>query len=328
MIAVRTPLRISFFGGGTDVANVYNEIGGAVFSTSIDRYIYIFLNYKYDRKGVVAKYSRLEDVPNPRYLSHPIMRSCLSRFNLDGLDISISSDIPAGTGLGSSSSFTVGFVQACSMLSNALYDPEYLARVACEIEIDDLREPIGKQDALAAAYGGLRGYNFSLNGAVDVIESPMSQFEKDQLQKSIYLVRVGNIRKTSELLSGQLYPIQSKSILKSYEELRDLAFEAQKMTKFDSQRFGEMLKRAWDLKKRQNPYVSNDSVDQIIELGIKSGGSGAKLLGAGQSGFILFIVDSENAERFEKGMNEVKPFSVGIAVEGSNELFNSNKEMM
>lgn len=322
---MRTPLRISFFGGGTDIANVYSEIGGAVFSTSIDRYIYIFLNYKYDRKGVVAKYSTLEDVPNPRYLSHPIMRSCLSRFDLNGLDISISSDVPAGTGLGSSSSFTVGFVQACSILSDSSHDPEYLARVACEIEIDDLHEPIGKQDALAAAYGGLRGYNFNTDGAVSVIESPMSKFHQDQLQKSIYLVRVGKIRKTSELLSEQLYPIESKGILKSYEELRDLAFEAQRMTTFDSLRFGDMLRHAWHLKKSQNPHVSNSLVDQIIDLGIKSGANGAKLLGAGQSGFILFIVDSENAERFKISMNDLKPFNIGIAVEGSNVVFNSNR---
>jgi D-glycero-alpha-D-manno-heptose-7-phosphate kinase len=327
LIAVRTPLRISFFGGGTDIANVYNEIGGAVFSTTINRYIYIFLNFKYDRKGVIAKYSTLEDVPSPRYLSHPIMRSCLSRFNLDGLDISISSDVPAGTGLGSSSAFTVGFIQACTILKDGRIDPEELARIACEIEIDDLNEPIGKQDALAAAYGGLRGYTFDIRGAVKVIESPLSKSHKRQLEDSIYLIRVGNVRKTSELLSAQISPIESKSVLKSYEDLRDLALDAQAMTTFDSSQFGAMLSQAWLLKKRQNPLVTNELVDHVIDLGAKAGASGSKLLGAGQSGFILFIVDATNEERFRYGLKEFKPFKVGIDVPGSNELFNSERKI-
>jgi D-glycero-alpha-D-manno-heptose-7-phosphate kinase len=324
MIAIRTPLRVSFFGGGTDIESVYSQIGGSVFSTTIQKYIYTFVNDKYDTTGVIAKYSDLESVPHPRYLSHPIMRTALLKFNIDGVDISVSSDVPAGTGLGSSSSFSVGFINACGIMKGKLFTQLELAEIACDIEINDLSEPIGKQDAFAAAFGGLRGYIFKQDGTTEIVSSKFSAEEIKRLEDSLYLVRVGAIRKTSDLLNHQLSIIHDDLVLDSYRELKSISDHAHELDKFVVGEFGEMVKCSWELKKIINPTVTNTEVDEIISKGLSSGAVGAKLLGAGRSGFILFVV--EDSKRFTSTLNSLKPEKVIFDLSGSQVLFNSRKE--
>jgi D-glycero-alpha-D-manno-heptose-7-phosphate kinase len=323
MIAVKIPLRISFFGGGTDVENVYSKIQGSVFSTTIAKYIYIFFNQRFDGAGVSAKYTKIEEVLHPRYLSHPIMRSCLSRYEINGVDVSVSSDIPAGTGLGSSSAFTVGFLQLCQRILRNSVSKSELAEMACEIEIGELKEPIGKQDAYAAAFGGLNGYKFATNGVVEIAPSKLNHDELAKLESSLYLVKVGQTRKASEVLSEHFNSIQTSESLKVYRSLLDLSNSALELKYFNAYEFGEMLSFGWDLKKSINPSVTNSLVDQVIDDGLSAGASGAKLLGAGKSGFILFVVPENKKTEFVNHKSLCKHIAVRFDKLGSQIIYDS-----
>jgi D-glycero-alpha-D-manno-heptose-7-phosphate kinase len=325
MLAVRSPLRVSFFGGGSDIPEIYQKIGGCVFSVAIQKYVYVFMNSKWPNVDdtVTAKYSIIEEVPHPRYLQHPIMRTVLTKNRVTGVDISVLSDIPGGTGLGSSSAFTVGFVLLTNtFLGKSFLSKSELADKACSIEIDELNEPIGKQDAFASTFGGLKKYEFDEKGRVSVSDSEMKEKSFLSLQKCIFLVRVGGFRKTSDLLMQQINELNEQSTqIEIYQKIAQQARWASHLKEFNPYEFGEALSLAWEYKKSLSSRISNDMVGGLIAKGMNSGASGAKLLGAGGSGFVLFIVPEENQEKFTECMKSMKVINPLFDIDGARLVY-------
>ena len=202
MIGSRTPFRMSFIGGGSDMKEFYSQYPGCVLSTSINKYMYIFIHKYFDNR-IQVKYSKTELVDQISEIKHPIVRSVLNKFNLSGMDINSIADIPSGTGLGSSSSFTVSLLHALYSFDKKKVSPETLAREACEIEIDILNEPIGKQDQYAAAYGGLNIIRFLKNGDVKVEPLIMEENTYNELQNNLILFYTGQTRSASLVLKDQ-----------------------------------------------------------------------------------------------------------------------------
>jgi D-glycero-alpha-D-manno-heptose-7-phosphate kinase len=324
MFAVRSPLRVSFFGGGSDIPKIYQTIGGCVFSVTIQKYVYIFVNEKWPKidSAITAKYSILEEVPHPRYLQHPIMRTVLTKYQVNGIDISVSSDIPGGTGLGSSSAFTVGFTLLANTFRGVSMSKVELANNACSIEIDELNEPIGKQDSFASTFGGLKRYDFESNGNVEVSNSGFDLESQSRLQKCLFLVRIGGFRKTSDLLMQQIQQLNGEmNQITTYQKIADQARWASQLKNFNPHEFGDALNQAWDYKKTLSSSISNDAVEDLIAMGRGLGATGAKLLGAGGSGFVLFIVPEENQEKFLASMDRTKVINPSLDVDGAKLLY-------
>jgi D-glycero-alpha-D-manno-heptose-7-phosphate kinase len=324
MFIVKSPLRVSFFGGGTDIPKVYNEIKGCVFSATINKYIYININKKWpiSETSVTAKYTILEEEVHARYLKHPIMRTVLVSEGINGVDISVSSDLPGGTGLGSSSAFTVGFLLAIKSLKGHSTSNYELASSACVIEMDQLKEPIGKQDAFAATFGGINRFDFHENGEVEIAESSLSENNGLRLQKSMYLVRVGGVRKTSDLLMQQLSELENqRRQITTYRKIAEQARWASSLQEFDEEEFGSALDEAWALKKSLSPNISNIEIEDLIILGKSCGATGAKLLGAGGSGFVLFIVPEKNRDKFISLMDNTKIIQPRVDKQGARIIY-------
>ena len=202
MIGIKTPFRMSFIGGGSDMKEFYEFHDGCVLSSSIDKYMYTFI-HKYFNEKIQIKYSKTEIVERIKQIKHPIVRSVLDRFNINSLDINFIADIPAGTGMGSSSSFTVGLIHALYEFTGQKVTPEKLAKFACEIEIDVLNEPIGKQDQYAAAYGGLNVIRFYKDGGVSVENLELDNEVVSELEKNLILFYTGKVRSASKILRDQ-----------------------------------------------------------------------------------------------------------------------------
>ena len=323
MIISRTPFRISFVGGGTDLPWFYSEHGGAVISTSINKYMYLTAHQMFDNKLTLLKYSKTELVSEVQDLQHPIAREILSGLNLQGLDISVSSDIPSGTGLGSSSAFTVGLINLLNSYVGKYLSKSELAQAACEIEIEKLKEPIGKQDQYASAYGGLNFIEFLRNGQVEVTPLIHSSNAIEWLNNSLILIRTKNLQRSAsqELKKQRLLATQSGSISKSLCELRDLAHDSKNEIEKDPTQIGNLLARSWELKVKSNPHVASTDIIDLIALGRKNGALGAKLLGAGGSGFVLFIVPPEIKTKFSQRMYPLISHSVKLDFSGSTIIY-------
>jgi D-glycero-alpha-D-manno-heptose-7-phosphate kinase len=302
MIITRTPFRISFFGGGTDYANWYANHGGKILSSTINKYCYINIRYLppfFDKRSRIV-WSQIETVNFPHEIQHPVVRAGLEYLGIEaGVEVHHDGDLPARSGLGSSSAFTVGFTLLTNTFLGKFMSKLQLAETACFFEIEELHDPIGKQDSYASTFGGLNRYDFNCDGSVEVLNSNLSKSSLEELQKCIFLVRVGGYRKTSDLLMLQIkqYNEQSNQ-LATYQKMADQARWASQLEEFNPYEFGEALNQAWSYKKSLGSSISNVMVEELITKGLSSGATGAKLLGAGGSGFVLFIVPRENQERF------------------------------
>lgn len=309
MIITRTPFRASFLGGGTDLPWFYEEYGGSVISSALDKHMYLSAHPLFDSDKILLKYSKTEFVDKAVHLAHPIGREVLDHFQASGLDISVSADIPAGTGLGSSSAFTVGLIKLITTLQKKEMSTYDLAEFACQIEIDRLGEKIGKQDQFASAFGGLNHIVFRQDGQVNVHPIHLSSDSEKWLSSSLILVRVGAATRSA---SEQLKSIQSdshsdKSRIQALLDLRDLANDSVPSIKKDPSSIADYINLAWKMKIASNPASTNSEIDNLIEFGRRNGATGAKLLGAGGSGFVLFVV---HPERMEKFIDAIGPRSV------------------
>lgn len=298
MIISRTPFRVSFLGGGTDIPWFYERFGGAVLCTSIDKYMYFSLHKMFEESKIYLKYSIFELVNQAQELQHPIARTILTKYSLDSLDISVSSDIPAGSGLGSSSTFTVGLLHNVLKYLKREISPTVLAEIACEVEINLLAQSIGKQDQFAAAFGGLNKFSFRQDGSVGVIDYS----EKlEHLQDCMYLARISkDSRSANQILRMQTELLQSdKKILDSMIYLGNLVDEFIQSNDWTVENLAYFVNQSWNAKKKSNPFASSPKVDQLIAEGTRNGAMAAKALGAGGGGFVLFLVPREHQERFE-----------------------------
>jgi D-glycero-alpha-D-manno-heptose-7-phosphate kinase len=324
MIISRTPMRMSFVGGGSDLPSFYERFGGAVVSTSIDQYMYITLNRKFD-SGVRASYSQTEEVDSAHQIKHPLIRAGLKLVGVEGgVELASMADIPSkGTGLGSSSSFTVGLLHALYSFEQRYVAAEQLAREACHIEIDICGDPIGKQDQYAAAYGGLNYIRFHPDGEVSVDPIICGSETLRQLEEHTLVFFTGRSRSASELLSEQSK--RSGSDERAQETLRKMVSLADDL-KVELERnnlaaFGEILHENWTLKKELVAGISDGEIDEWYDAGRRAGAVGGKLLGAGRGGFLMFFAPPERHEAIAHALPGLRQTPFGFDRGGSRIIF-------
>jgi D-glycero-alpha-D-manno-heptose-7-phosphate kinase len=321
MIITRTPFRVSFIGGGSDLQDFYSKEKGAVISTVINKYMYISSHPFFNRKAFQLRYSKMELVSSIVQIRHPIIRETLRKFAINGgLEISSNADIPAGTGLGSSSAFTVGLLHNLYTYKSKHVNKHMLAETACEIEIDILKAPIGKQDQYASAFGGLNLIEFFSDGKVRV--EPIAISGKDILQRNILMFYTKTYRSASKILEKQKrimadadkFGLVNEMIPYVYE-LRDALYQGQ----FDY--LGEVLHKGWCLKKQIAKEISNEKIDFYYKKAIKAGAIGGKLLGAGGGGFLLFYCPVKKQDKLRDALSGLFELKFSFDTEGSKIIY-------
>ncbi len=303
MIITRTPFRISFAGGGSDIASFYRKHGGCVLSTAIDKYMYISVHPGFHSDRTVLKYSKTEDVEDTGGIGHRYFREILTRMGVRGVEIVSTADVPAGTGLGSSSSFTVGVLHSLYAYQGKFASKERLASEACEIEIRDLGNPIGKQDQYAAAYGGLNFIEFRKDGSVAVEPVIMEEEARKTLEGRLMMFYTGKLHSASEILKEQVKNVAEGEKEKNQLKMCGLACglkDALQDGNIDA--MGEILHQGWMLKKTLASGITNPAVDAAYQAAIKNGAVGGKLLGAGGGGFLLFYVREEKQKQVREAV--------------------------
>ena len=315
MIITRSPLRISLGGGGTDLPSYYLEHGGFVISAAIDKYVYITL-HRIFRPELIVKYSRMEAVERVADLHHPIVREALRMVlgdDVSYLEMTSMSDIPAGTGLGSSGSFTTALLTALHTMNSTVLGRQDLAEQACHIEIDRLGEPIGKQDQYISAYGGVQCMHFGTDGTVTVEPLAASAETLYNLEDNLVLFFTGYTRSASALLQEQDTKSKQKDtgMTQNLHFIKDLGIESRKAFECgDVRAFGEIMHVHWEHKKKRSAGMSNPNIDEWYEAGRKSGALGGKLIGAGGGGFLMFY--AEDKARLREAMKRLGLIEVRV----------------
>jgi D-glycero-alpha-D-manno-heptose-7-phosphate kinase len=324
MIISKTPLRMSFVGGGSDLPVFYREFGGAVVSTAIDKFVYVTVNNKFDEK-IRISYSKTEEAKTVERVKHPLVRESLKLLGISGgVEITSIADIPAkGTGLGSSSSFTVGLLNALHAFANRHAAADKLARESCEIEIGRCGEPIGKQDQYAAAFGGFSFIQFNQNDSVSVEPIICQRETLRQLENNLIVFYTGITRSASAILKTQQNAVASqkakqKTMIKMVGLARELKAELQKN---NLAAFGEIIHENWLLKRSLTSEVSNGAIDGWYSRARKAGAVGGKLLGAGAGGFLMFYAPQEKHEAVRRELKELRPVKFGFEPQGSKIIF-------
>ena len=320
MIVVQTPLRISFLGGGTDFSEFYLSHGGAVISTAIDKYVFVIVKERFDDL-ICLNYTKRERVERVDDLDHELVREAMRITGVSkGIEITTLADVPAeGTGLGSSSSVTVGLLQALYAYQGELRTAETLAQEACRIEIDILKHRIGRQDQYIAAYGNLRFITFSDKG-VGVEKVALPPEEKRRLNDTLLCFYTGVTRKASEILDVQKANINDR--LGVLGELRELAFQARVAIMrgaFDE--LGEILHSGWELKKTLASKITNPQINEEYEAARKAGAIGGKISGAGGGGFLLLYCPKEKQDTVRKAL-KLRELPFSFESDGSKVIFN------
>lgn len=318
MIITRTPLRISFTGGGTDISDYYRINGGAVVSMAIDKYIYVTVNPKFD-KNIRVSYSQTEIVSDVNELRHELVREAMRMAGITGgIEVTSIADIPAGTGLGSSSTFTVGVLNALHTYCGKRLSGRQLAERACQIEIDILGHPIGKQDQYAAAHGGLNYFQFNPDESVAYDRITLSDDDWHNMKRKLMLFYTGITRSADGVLSEQKKNTASKlDNLNCMKRQADLMHKELIETGFNAH-FGEALHQGWLKKQELAGGITNPTISALYEKALAAGAIGGKLLGAGGGGFLLFYCDEEKqaAVRAALGLRQIDfaPDSYGSRV--------------
>lgn len=324
MIITKTPFRVSFCGGGTDIGYFYRENGGCVLSTTINKYMYVMLHPAFDPKKIVLKYSQNETVEDAAEIRHVIFRCILQGKQLGGVEIVSTADIPSGTGLGSSSAFTVGLLHTICRYLGESVTKKMLAEEACRIEIEKLLSPIGKQDQYAAAYGGMNHIVFHEDESVSVQAVKIDDKTKDALQRNLVMFYTGMTHDANKILKAQQQDYardrrKKQNLLHLCRLTEDMktALEASELGEF-----GSMLHEGWMRKREFTDSVSTPFIDEAYATALRYGALGGKLLGAGGCGFLLFYCPEEkHALLAEKLGLRVFPFS--FEQDGSSVVYSS-----
>lgn len=328
MIITRTPFRISFFGGGTDFPEWYTKYRGKVISTSINKYCYIstrilppFFRYKYR-----LRYFKDEHVSEIEKIAHPVIRETLKHLKFkNGLEVVHNADLPAQSGLGASSSFTVGFLNSMMALNHKLTSKKSLGLQAIKIEQELIKEHVGSQDQLAAAFGGFNVINFNKN-YIEV--NPITKLENvKKLEQSIFLIFTGFQRTAQNIEKKKIDKILTKE--KYYHELLEIADQAEEKI-YTSKKivadFSKLMRKSWALKKKLDSSVSNKKINQIYNLGIKNGAYAGKILGAGGGGFMLFLIDNKKRKFFNQLFKDYIVAPVSFERLGTQVIYNQDNE--
>ena len=327
MIITRTPFRVSFCGGGSDISSFYENNGGCVISTSIDKYMYITIHPTFRKKGLILKYSKIETIDEIDEVDHRIFKQCLSDFGLKGVEISSVADIPSGTGLGSSSAFTVGLLHALYTYQEKYTSKEKLAIEACRVEIEKLKEPIGKQDQYASAFGGLNYIVFNRDGTVSVQPLVMARDSYRKMEENLMMFYTGDSRSASAILAEQTNNISHGDKEKAMIEMCNITRKLkEQMENNNIDYLGEALHSNWIMKKTLAKSISNPNIDKYYDLAIKNGALGGKLLGAGGGGFLLFYVPKARQDSVRLCLKDLDEIDFGFDWQGSSIIYMGTRD--
>lgn len=313
MIIARSPLRISLGGGGTDLPSYYKEHGGFLIAAAIDKYVYATVMRPFT-PGIYLKYSSLEQVQQVIDVNHPIIRECLKEMSLrtPQVEITTLADIPSGTGLGSSGSFTTALLKALYCHYRENIHPRELAELACKIEIDNLGEPIGKQDQYIAAFGGVTSFIFNKDGTVEAEPLKISIETLHNLEDNLLLFFTGITRSASSILLDQdkKSKVNNKEMVENLDFIKNLGYQSQDaLLSGDTNKFGELMHIHWQHKQLRSKDMTNEFINKAYETALKNGAVGGKLVGAGGGGFLMFYcsekVQLRNAMS-QLGLEEVR----------------------
>jgi D-glycero-alpha-D-manno-heptose-7-phosphate kinase len=313
MIIARSPLRVTLGGGGTDLPSYYEKFGGFLIAAAIDKYVYITLHNTFV-PDLLAKYSELERVKDASALKHPILREAFGLVGMDGhfLEVTSMADIPAGTGLGSSGSFTTALLKALHAYQKNLVPPAELAAQACEVELGRLREPIGKQDQYIAAYGGITCFKFLESGKVEAWPLKLSDETRDNLEDNLLLFFTGYSRSASAILKEQDTKSKSddKSMIENLHFVKDLGLQSQAALEGGNlEEFARLMDVHWQRKKQRSGGMSNPKINEWYDMAMANGALGGKLIGAGGGGFLMFYAGDKTKLRHamrRTGLKEVR----------------------
>ncbi len=325
MIISQTPLRISLAGGGTDLPNYYKKHEGFVVSTAIDKFIYVVIKERFDDL-IYVDYSSKEIVNTIDEIQHDLVREAAKITNMkNGFEVMMLADIPSeGSGLGSSSSLTVGLLHSFYQYQGKLVTSEQLAKEACKIEIEILKRPIGKQDQYIAAYGGLKAFKFCKDEKVEVKNIEIESDPKRKLGSNLLLFFTQTTRKAASILEEQSKNIMDK--LEFHHKIKELAFDSlDGITRLDINRVGENLKINWSMKKQLASNVSNPDIDKMYDLAMEGGALGAKISGAGGGGFLLVYCERDKQDILRKSLREYRELPFLLEKFGSKIIFDQTK---
>jgi len=321
MIIARSPLRVTLGGGGTDLPSYYEKFGGFLIAAAIDKYVYITLHDTFVT-DLIVKYSELERVPDAAKLKHPILREAFALVGMDGhaLELTSMADIPAGTGLGSSGSFTTALLKALHAHKKNLVHPAELAAQACEVELDRLKEPIGKQDQYIAAYGGVTCFKFLENGKVEAWPLKLSRETRDELEDNLLLFFTGYSRSASTILKEQDQKSKSddKSMIENLHFVKDLGLQSQRALEGGNlAEFARLMDVHWQRKKQRSGGMSNPKINEWYDLAMANGALGGKLIGAGGGGFLMFYAGDKTKLRHAMRRADLKEVRFRFDFEGT-----------
>jgi len=322
MIISRTPLRVSFCGGGSDLPGFYRDHGGAVISMSIARYVYLSMHEYFEPAGYILKYSALETPKTVDDIRHRILRQVFSDYGVDRVDFNSSADVPAGTGLGSSSAFTVGLLNLVNAYQGRYEGRSTLAAKACEIEIDKLGEPIGKQDQYGCALGGLNFIEFHQDDSVTSEAVPLTLQARKRLEEGLVMFYLGGTRSASALLQTQANELKSSK--RAVETMQAMVLQARGLRAEISQDVdivGPYLHEGWERKRTLANGISNPLVDDAYARARAAGATGGKLLGAGDSGFLLVYAPDEAGQPVREALSEYRAYDVGFDPIGTSIIY-------
>ena len=319
MITTQTPFRISFFGGGSDIKGFYNRHPGAVLSVAISKSMYMTTHPYFEPTAIHLKYSKTELVPSVHQIEHPILRAVLSDLvPKGGIEVASIADIPGGTGLGSSSAFTIGLIQNLNARLQRFLPPARLAGDACHIEIDVLQEPIGKQDQYASSFGGLNRLEFHPDGRTTVERIFVAADTIKRLEASLFLFYLGTSRSASTILHEQASNLADGEIFETQKAMvAQVDVGIQLLRDGDLDGFGRLLDEAWVLKRTLASKISDRAIDTYYQLGLDAGALGGKLAGAGGGGFLLFYCAPPAQRCFLAAMSGLRQIPFRFEFSGS-----------
>jgi D-glycero-alpha-D-manno-heptose-7-phosphate kinase len=325
MIITQTPLRISFAGGGTDFKGYYEMDGGAVISSAIDKYIYVVIKERFDRKIRVG-YTRTEMVDSVDEIEHELVRECMRMTGIThGVEITTMADIPSeGSGLGSSSTVTVGLLHAMHAYRGELVTAAQLADEACQIEIEILKKPIGKQDQYIAAFGNLRRFDFNTDGTVNEKLIDLSEDQRRRFGESIMLFYTGITRRADDILTAQKANIVDRQLVLGLLKAQVSEIEAC-LDEGNHNKVGRLLHAGWELKKQMTDKISTDSIDCLYENALDAGAIGGKIAGAGGGGFLLLYCSPDRQSAVRAALAELKEMPFSLERDGTKVILNARR---
>lgn len=325
MIITKTPFRVSFSGGGSDMETFYKRYGGCVISTSINRYMYITIHPYFDETKTSLRYSNIEIVEDIKNIQHSIFHQVLNDMKISGVEISSTADVPSGTGLGSSSAFTVGLLHTLYCYKGKYVSKEDIAAEACKVEIEKLGNPIGKQDQYAVACGGLNFIEFNCDDSVTISPIIMAKETKEALQDNLVMFYTGITHDANIILAEQKKNISLETKIKNLFQMCELAKNMKAMLEDnDLSEFGKILNEGWIRKRELASRVTCPKIDELYECAIRNGALGGKLLGAGGGGFLLFYCEKYKQKKLEEALG-LKRFPFRFEHDGTSVVHIGNK---